>query len=171
MATSNVLSPEDIQYYQQQARAVNNTQAIGQEELGNAQAGADLTYQQKLAALAEQLGQQQSALPDKFAARGIQNSGIYNYGGTAAHYTGGDGSGWTTYRGAPGSQSGALQQFGKDAFTAQSDLRNQQENVDQGYTLKNADLNNTAANQNANITTTEAAQNASQAAADAINGA
>lgn len=172
MASSNPngLGPEDLAYYAQQARAVRNTQAIGQQEFSNAQSGADLSYQQKLQALSEQLTQQRNALPDKFAARGIQNSGIYGYGGTK-QYTGGLGSGWTQYAGLRGSQTGAMQQFKNDAARSQDDIINQQENVDQGYGLKGADLNNTASNQLQAINVIDPAVSASQAASDAIGAA
>lgn len=171
MATHTALDKADLAYYAQQQQAVNNTQAIGLEEQRNAQAGADLTYAQKMQALQEKLSQQQAALPDKFAARGIQNSGIYNYGGGNAQYTGSLGSGWNAYRGVPGGQLGALQQFKQDAATSMNDIRNQQENVDQGYQLKTQDLNNTAQNQRNSISVTQAAQQAAQAAADAIGAA
>lgn len=171
MATASSISPEDLDYYATQQRAVLNTQAIGQRENNNAEVGANLTYSQKLQALQEKLTQEGNALPDKFAARGIQNSGILNYGSGNSNYTGGEGSGWTAYSGLPGGQLGANQQFKSDQTTATNDLTNQQENVDQGYTDKMADLNNTANNQVLTISTTEAAQNAAQAAADAVGAA
>lgn len=169
MATSS-LTPEDLAYYAQQQANVLNTQAIGQQEDSNAQSGADLTYQQKLQALQENLSQEQNALPDKFAARGVQNSGIFNYGGNNTAYTGSaEGGGFTTMPGVPGGQLGAKQQFGADSVTSTNDLLNQQQNVDQGYGLKLGDLNNAANDQLQTINTTEASQNASQAAADAIS--
>lgn len=166
---ANNLSPEDLAYYAQQQQAIRSTQAIGQKELQNAEAGANLTYSQKIAALQEKLTQQQNALPDRFAARGIQNSGIYSYGGGGKQYTGQLGNGgFTQYRGLAGGQLGALQQFKFDSNQALSDLRNQQINVDQGYTDKLADLNTTANNQLQGINATEASQNAAQAALDAV---
>lgn len=171
MATYSNISPEDLDYYNQQQSAVRNTQAIGQQEEQNAEAGANLTYSQKLQSLQEKLTQEGNALPDKFAARGIQNSGIFNYGGGNQQYTGSEGTGFNAYKGLPGGQLGANQQFKFDSTTATGDLLDQRENVDQGYTQRLADLNNTANNQISSITTTEAAQNAAQAAADAVGSA
>lgn len=167
MATYSNISPEDLAYYTQQQAAVRNTQAIGMKEDENAAAGADLTYSQKLQSLQEKLTQEGNALPDKFAARGIQNSGIFNYGGGNQQYTGSQGTGFNSYAGLPNGQLGANQQFKSDAygpFGALSDVKNQQENVDQGYSLKEGDLVNTADNQISMINATETAQQAAQAA-------
>lgn len=169
MATSS-LAQADSAYYQQQLQSIRNTYAIGQQETTNAQQGADLSYAQKLQSLNEKLGQEQAALPDKFAARGVQNSGIYGYG-MNHQYTGGLGAGaWQNESVARGGQPGAEAQFLGDEGIARGDLAQQLTNVNQGYQLKQTDLTNTAANQTKAVNTTEAAQNAAQAQADAING-
>lgn len=171
MATSD-LSAQDLAYYATEAANVSNTAAIGQLENTNAQAGADDTYSQKIAALQEQLGQEQATLPDKFAARGIQNSGIYNYGGGNLEYDGNaENGGYQRMSGMAGNQLGAKQQFAADAATSNSDLTNDQQNVDQGYGLKSSDLANSANDQQQSIIATSAAQNADQATADAIGSA
>lgn len=168
MAASS-LTPEDLAYYAQQQANVRNTQFIGQEENANAQSGADLSYSQKLAALQQQLTQGNNALADKFAARGVENSGIFNYGSGSPEYNGSsENGGWGSMQGLAGGQLGAKQQYAADSATSTNDLTNQQQNTDQGYNLQLQGLNNTANDQNQTVATTEAAANAAQAAADAV---
>ncbi len=153
MATSatSAMDPLLQQYYDMQRRNVNDTYQIGLSENAAAKSMTDLSYQQKLMALQDKLDQEQGRLPDPYAARGLMNSGIWNWNGAG--------------------QMGAKQQFAYDSALAKTNMEQQQSSLDSQYGLKNTELGTTNQDSLAGIQSQEAADQARQAASDAIMGA
>lgn len=151
MASSTSLGNALSGYYGSQQQNAYDTYQIGLSQNSDAKAMADLSYQQKLGALQDKLNQQQDALPDKFAARGLLNSGIYNWNGAG--------------------QMGAKQQFAYDSALAQSNLTGQQGALDASYSDKAQQLGTQYQDAQQGINATSAADNARQAISDALTGA
>lgn len=138
-------------YYSAQQRNAYDTYSIGLAQNKDAKAMSDLSYQQKLDALQDTLNQQQDTLPDKFAARGLMNSGIWNYNGAG--------------------QMGAKQQFAYDKALSQSNLAAQNQSLDTQYNDKANELGLQYQDAMSGIAATQLADNARQAISDAIAGA
>lgn len=147
MATSS--NPLDG-FYSSQQRNAYDTYQIGLSQNSDAKALADLSYQQKLQALQDRLGQQQAILPDRFAARGLLNSGIYNYNGAG--------------------QLGAKQQFGYDSALSQQNLIGQRQGLDTQYNDRANQYGLQYQDAMSGIAATQAADNARQAINDALAG-
>lgn len=152
MAAASALDPADQNYFQQQNTNTNDTYQIGLADNASAKSLSDLTYDQKLNALQDTLSQQQSQLPDSYAARGLSNSGVYNYGKAGA------------------GSLGAWQQFIANKNESLLDLNSQKFGLDSQFAQKTSDLGLTNTDNLATIAQTEAVDNAQQAAADAIAG-
>lgn len=150
MATSSSSNLLDG-YYSAQQRNAQDTWALGLQQNQAAQQAADLGYQQKLAALQDRLTQQQDVLPDKFAARGLLNSGIYNWNGAG--------------------RMGALQQFAYDKAQSQQNLNQQQGALDTQFADKANQLNTQYGDAQYGIQQTEALDQSRQAISDALAGA
>lgn len=145
-----------------QARNAYDTWAIGLADNQAQRGAADLAYTQKLNALQDRLTQEQNVLPDKFAARGLLHSGIWNYGSVNAG---------NPYPGLPGSQLGALQQFANDSATAKGNLSSQWQNLGSQYDERQNALNTQGYDAMSGVVSTQAADQARQAITDAMNGA
>ena len=150
-AASAAMDPLMAAYYNQQERNASDTYQIGLAQNQEQKAQTDLSYQQKMNALQDKLGQQWNALPNSYAARGLMNSGIWNWNGAG--------------------QLGAKQQFAYDQFVSGSNLAQQQNQLDQQYGQKGLQLGTQYNDQLAGIKTQQAADMGRQAVSDAIAGA
>lgn len=151
MASSGSMQSALDGYYSSQQRNAYDTYQIGLAQNADTKALGDLSYQQKLQALQDRLGQQQASLPDKYAARGLLNSGIYNWNGAG--------------------QMGAKQQFGYDSALAQQNLIQQRQGLDTQANDRGNQLGLQYQDSMSGIPATQAADNARQAINDAITGA
>lgn len=138
-----------------QQRNVNTTYAIGLINNKAARGQADLGFAQRIQALQNKLASEQAALPNSYAARGLLNSGIYNF----AMPSGGNFS-----------NQGALQQFNSNSVNAQGNLVNQQAAADQGYDYGNDSLGLAWTDASSDIPGQSAADTTTQAIADAVKG-
>lgn len=152
-AAEGAIDPTLAAYYAGQRRNVADTYQIGLAQNTEQKQLTDLNYQQKLQALQNTLGQQQSQLPDPYAAKGILNSGIYNYAGTV-----------------PG-QMGAKQQFAYNSALSLGNLRSQQNLLDQQSGQKGQQLGIQYQDSMNGIAQQSAVDQARQAVNDALTGA
>ena len=145
-----------------QSRNAYDSWAIGLADNAAQKGGTDLAYTQKLNALQDRLNQEQNVLPDKYAARGLLHSGIWNYGSVNAG---------NPYPGLPGSQLGGMQQFAYDSGLAKQNLSDQQQNLDSQYDERQNALNTQGYDAMSGVLSTQAADQARQAISDALAGA
>lgn len=152
-AAEGAIDPTLTAYYGTQRRNAADTYQIGLSQNTEQQQLTDLNYQQKLQALQNTLGQQQSTLPDAYAAKGLLHSGIWNYAGTV-----------------PG-QMGAKQQFAYNSALSQGNLQNQQNLMDQQSGQKAQQLGLQYQDTMSGIASQSAVDQARQAVNDALTGA
>lgn len=155
MAGANSLDPFAQDYYNAARRRVDDTYQIGLTNNNDRQQQADMTFQQRLQGLQDRLDQERNQLPDAYAAHGLINSGIYNYGSQPGQSGG----------------MGALQRFQLNYNTQLGDLRNQQTSVDTQYGHQGQQLGQTYHDQLGALSTQQADDVARQSIADAISGA
>lgn len=149
-ASPSALDPLDQAYFGQQRINANDSYAIGKADNASAQTAADDSYDQKIAALDQNIAQERAQLPDKFAARGLLNSGIY-------------------FDNNPGiGTPGAWQQFGINSTNAKGDLALQKLDTNNQYAQKMGDLGKAHTDTLNTINTTSAADHVGQVATDAI---
>jgi hypothetical protein len=158
------------QYYNAQTQKVNDNYAIGQINNQDAQQASDLSFAQKVAALQDHLTSTMDSLPNSFGARGLLNSGIYNYGGGGSSPQF-NGVGFQSNPGLPGSQLGAWQENQYQGNTALSDLHDQQSAANKSLSDQGASLALTGQSDMNSINATEALDASRQAISNAITGA
>lgn len=155
MATSS-LDKLGLNSTNDQQRNVNTSYAIGLINNNAKKSQGDLSFQQRIGALQDKLDQERSQLPNRFAQRGVLNSGIYNFDGVP----GGDFS-----------NMGARQQFALNSATSLGNLRAQQTSSDQGFDQGNQSLALAWSDASSAIPGIDASDAARNAIANAVKGA
>lgn len=138
-----------------QQRNVNTTYAIGLINNNAKKAQSDLGFQQRIQALQDKLDTEGAQLPNSFAARGLLNSGVYNFdsvpGGNFANL-------------------GAKQQFALNSAQSLGNLNAQQTSADTGFDEGNSSLGLAWSDASSAIPGVSASDATQQAIADAVKG-
>lgn len=144
MATTSTNDPFTTAQYADQRQKISDSYQIGLADNQQKKQQADLSWQDRIQQLAQQLGIQRQQFGDRFAERGLLNSGIYSYNGPDADLSRG--------------QGGALQQFTYDATRQNQAATLQKSAVDNQYLAQNKELQNTYTNEGNTLQNEENAQ-------------
>lgn len=154
MATA-ATDPYTAAYYTDQRHKIADSYSIGLTDSLQKKQQADLSWSDRLQQLGQQLGIQRQQFGDRFAQRGLLDSGIYNYG-SGSRQSGG---------------LGALQQFTTDAGRQMSTAQDMSADVDNQYNTQRAQLGSTRDDQLNTLDGLETADQARQNIASSISGA
>lgn len=154
MATA-ATDPYTGAYYSDQRQKINDSYQIGLLDSQQKQAQAGLSWQDRIAQLQQTLGNQRQQFGNRFAQRGLLNSGVYNYGSKVGE-TGG---------------LGALQQFQSDAGRQMNTANSMYADVNNQYGGQQQQLGTVHTNELNSLNNLETADAARQSIANSINGA
>jgi hypothetical protein len=152
------LDPYTGAYYADQRQKISDSYQIGLADNEQKKQQADLSWQDRIAQLDQKLGLENNQFGDKFAQRGLLNSGIYNYGSQS-------GQNADLARG----QGGALQQFQWNTAEQNQAANAQQQNVDDQYATQQKELGGTYTNESNSLNNMETAAGGTQTTDNSIN--